>query len=134
MGGSYAEWKAEMLPLAAGLQAEHDNASWTREVETHRLTLVPSLWIGPKAPMWLESEEKSSTDRCVGILERLVDATYYRGGCRSNRSPGRLQRNGEFREAGVGRYDKLGSRAVGTEDAQRDHGALFETPELVGFG
>ena len=80
MRGSYAEWKAELehvsslwgppatvseirvlkteLPLTAGLQANHDNESWTWEVNNHRLALVLSLWIGQNTQRRLESENK----------------------------------------------------------------------------
>ncbi len=37
----------------------------------HRLVSVPSLLVGRKALKWLESEEKRSTYKCVGILKRI---------------------------------------------------------------
>ena len=80
MRGSYAECKAELehvsslwgplttvseirvlkteLPLTARLQANHDNESWTWEVNNHRLALVLSLWIGQDTQRRLESENK----------------------------------------------------------------------------
>ena len=58
------------LPLTAGLQAYHDNASWTWEVYNHRLALVLSLWIGQNTQRRLESENKRSAYKCICILER----------------------------------------------------------------
>ncbi len=80
MRGSYAECKAELehvsslwgppatvseirvlkteLPLTAGLQAYHDNESWTWEVNNHRLALVLFLWIGQNTQRRLESEDR----------------------------------------------------------------------------
>ena len=89
MRGSYAECKAELehvsslwgplttvseirvlkteLPLTAGLQAYHDNESWTWEVDNHRLALVLSLWIGQNTQRWLESENKRGAYECVYV-------------------------------------------------------------------
>ena len=89
MRGSYAERKAELehvsslwgplttvseirvlkteLPLTAGLQAYHDNESWTWEVDNHRLALVLSLWIGQNTQRWLESENKRGAYECVYV-------------------------------------------------------------------
>ncbi len=94
MRGSYAECKAELehasslwgpsatvseirvlkteLPLTARLQANHDNASWTWEVNNHRLALVLSLWIEQNTQRRLESENKRGAYECVCILERMV--------------------------------------------------------------
>ncbi len=60
-----------LLPLTAGLQANHDNPSWTWEVVNHRLALVLSLWIGQNTQRRLESEDKRGAYKCICILERL---------------------------------------------------------------
>ena len=95
MRGSYAECKAELehvsslwgplttvseirvlkteLPLTARLQAYHDNASWTWEVNNHRLALVLFLWIEQNTQRRLESENKRGVYECVCILERHRD-------------------------------------------------------------
>ncbi len=94
MRGSYAECKAELehvsslwgplttvseirvlkteLPLTAGLQANHDNESWTWEVNNHRLALVLSLWIEQNTQRRLESENERGAYKCICILERMV--------------------------------------------------------------
>ena len=94
MRGSYAEWKAELehvsslwgspvtvseirvlkteLPLTAGLQGHHDNASWTWEVGNHRLALVLSQWMGQNTQRRLESENKRGAYKCICILERFA--------------------------------------------------------------
>ncbi len=89
MRGSYAECKAELehvsslwgppatvseirvlkteLPLTARLQANHDNESWTWEVNNHRLALVLFLWIGQNTQRRLESENKRGAYECVYV-------------------------------------------------------------------
>ena len=62
-----------LLPLTAGLQANHDNPSWTWEVCNHRLALVLSLWIGQNTQRRLESENKRGAYRCICISERVVN-------------------------------------------------------------
>ena len=52
-------------------QANHDNPSWTWEVDNHRLALVLSLWIGQDTQRRLESENKRGAYKCICILERL---------------------------------------------------------------
>ena len=59
-----------LLPLTARLQANHDNESWTWEVNNHRLALVLSLWIGQNTQRRLESEDKRGAYECVCVLER----------------------------------------------------------------
>ena len=59
-------------------QANHDNPSWTWEVDNHRLALVLSLWIGQNMQMRLESEDKRGAYRCICISERLSRTSHAR--------------------------------------------------------
>ena len=59
-------------------QANHDNPSWTWEVDNHRLALVLSLWIGQNTQRRLESEDKRGAYRCICILERLSRTSHAR--------------------------------------------------------
>ena len=71
MQDSVTEWKVDMPPLTTRTQTSHDIASWTWEVGKHLLVLVSFLRIGRKALRWLESEEKSNTAQCAGILRQF---------------------------------------------------------------
>ncbi len=121
------------LPLTAGLQANHDNESWTWEVNNHRLALVLFLWIEQNTQRRLESENKRGVYECVCILERYA-ARLVRA--MAHRVTFKTARHYDSPSYPVG----MGSRAKGIQQTRRSsswvecrHGGNGRTPvEIVG--